>query len=61
MARFNPCEDNGHAAFADLGDDGVLSDRRVGGNGFAHAFGSMLHWFIESISHFGGSNFFTNA
>lgn len=28
--------------------DGVLSDRRVGGNGFAHAIGSKLHWFIES-------------
>src|SRR5437660_9779744 len=25
-----------HSAFADLGDDRVLSDRCVGGNGFAH-------------------------
>jgi len=28
-----------HAAFANLGDNGVLSDRRVGGNPCAHSIG----------------------
>src|ERR1700686_3519551 len=46
--------DFAHAAFAEFRDDRVLSDRGVGGNGFDHAIGSLN-------SHFGASNFFTNA
>jgi hypothetical protein len=39
-----------HAAFADLGDDGVWSDSRVGGNSFAHVMSSILSlWRIELL------------
>jgi hypothetical protein len=33
-----------HAARADLGNDGVLSDRCLGENGYAHIIGSMIHF-----------------
>ncbi len=34
--RIARAPDFAHPSFADLGDNGVLSDRCVGGNGFAH-------------------------